>query len=128
MSRSAPWTDSSPPWAGTGSDARWDRDRHGHPGRPGELICHGGARLAPHSDPVHRVRGPEGIAQSIGTVGEAYDNGLMEGIIGLFKIECIRTTILNAGRYKGSVEASVVIPVDPAGGGVLGVKPKEQPV
>jgi putative transposase len=32
----------------------------------------------------------EGIAASIGTVGDAYDNCLMESIIGLFKNECIK--------------------------------------
>jgi len=48
----------------------------------------------------------EGIAPSIGTVGDAYDNGLMESIIGLFKTECIRTTIFHQGPYRsiGDVE------------------------
>ncbi len=31
----------------------------------------------------------EGIAPSIGSVGDAYDNALMETIIGLYKTECI---------------------------------------
>ena len=42
----------------------------------------------------------EGIAPSIGTVGDAYDNALMEGIVGLFKAECIRTTIFHDGPYQ----------------------------
>ena len=42
----------------------------------------------------------EGIAPSIGTVGDAYDNGLMESIIGLFKTECIATTVFHDGPYK----------------------------
>ena len=42
----------------------------------------------------------EGIAPSIGTVGDAYDNGLMESVIGLFKTECIGTTVFHAGPYK----------------------------
>jgi hypothetical protein len=42
----------------------------------------------------------EGIAPSIGTVGDAYDNGLMEGIIGPFKTECIRTQRFHIGPYK----------------------------
>jgi putative transposase len=33
-------------------------------------------------------------------VGDAYDNGLMEGIIGLFKTECIQSRIFHAGPYK----------------------------
>src|SRR5699024_8776816 len=42
----------------------------------------------------------EGIAPSVGTVGDAYDNALMETVNGLFKTECIRTTIFHAGPYK----------------------------
>ena len=41
-----------------------------------------------------------GIAPSIGTVGDAYDNGMMESIIGLFKTECIATTVFHHGPYK----------------------------
>ena len=42
----------------------------------------------------------EGIAPSIGTVGDAYDNGLMECLIGLYKTECIRTRCSTPGPYK----------------------------
>ena len=42
----------------------------------------------------------EGIHPSIGTVGDAFDNALMESIIGLFKTECIRTTVFHPGAYK----------------------------
>ncbi len=42
----------------------------------------------------------EGIRPSIGSVGDAYDNALMETIIGLFKTECIRTTVFHPGAYK----------------------------
>jgi hypothetical protein len=42
----------------------------------------------------------EGIAPSIGSVGDAYDNALMEGVIGLFKTECINTTLFHDGPYK----------------------------
>ena len=42
----------------------------------------------------------EGIAPSVGTVGDAYDNGLMESIIGLFKTECLRSPIFHTGPYK----------------------------
>ncbi|TSD92789.1 transposase, partial [Skermania sp. ID1734] len=41
-----------------------------------------------------------GITPSIGSVGDAYDNGLMESIIGLYKTECIQTTVFHAGPYK----------------------------
>ena len=41
-----------------------------------------------------------GIAPSIGSVGDAYDNALMESIIGLFKTECIATTVFHDGPFK----------------------------
>jgi transposase InsO family protein len=43
----------------------------------------------------------EGIRPSIGSVGDAYDNALMESVVGLFKTECIRTTVFHAGAYRG---------------------------
>ena len=42
----------------------------------------------------------EGIAPSIGAVGDAFDNALMETVNGLFKTECIRTTVFHAGAYR----------------------------
>ncbi|MGI5254434.1 IS3 family transposase [Actinacidiphila glaucinigra] len=70
--------------------AIWQRDREQHPVHPGELIHHSDAgsqytsfRLAEHLDAA-------GIAASIGSVGDAYDNALMESTIGLFKTELIK--------------------------------------
>ena len=69
--------------------AVWQRDRDQHP-QPGELIHHSDAgsqytcfRLAEHLDAA-------GIAASIGSVGDAYDNALMESTIGLYKTELIK--------------------------------------
>jgi putative transposase len=42
----------------------------------------------------------EGIAPSVGTVEDAYDNALMEGIVGLFKTECIHTTAFHDGPFR----------------------------
>jgi putative transposase len=42
----------------------------------------------------------EGAKPSIGSVGDAYDNALMECVIGLYKTECIRTTVFHAGPYR----------------------------
>jgi len=42
----------------------------------------------------------EGIRPSIGSIGDAYDNALMESINGLYKAECIRTTVFHHGPYK----------------------------
>ncbi|SMF35071.1 Integrase core domain-containing protein, partial [Kocuria indica] len=42
----------------------------------------------------------EQIAPSIGSIGDAYDNALMETINGVYKAECVRTTIFHDGPYK----------------------------
>jgi hypothetical protein len=42
----------------------------------------------------------EQIAPSIGSVGDAYDNALMESIIGLYKAECVDTDVFHPGPYK----------------------------
>ncbi|WP_328565072.1 IS3 family transposase [Streptomyces coelicoflavus] len=70
--------------------ALWQRDRDEHPYQRGELTHHSDAgsqytsfRLAEHLDAA-------GIAASIGSVGDAYDNSLMESTIGLFKTELIK--------------------------------------
>lgn len=80
--------------------ALWDRERQGTPVEPGQLLHHSDAgsqytsiRFAEHLE-------LEGIAPSIGSVGDAYDNALMESIIGLFKTECIATTVFHDGPYK----------------------------
>lgn len=68
----------------------WQRDRDERPYVRGELIHHSDAgsqytsfKLAEHLDAA-------GIAASIGSVGDAYDNALMESTIGLFKTELIK--------------------------------------
>ena len=80
--------------------AVWQRDHDGHPPVPGELIHHSDAgsqytalHFCDHLD-------LEGIRPSIGSVGDAYDNALMESINGLYKTECIRTTVFHAGPYR----------------------------
>jgi transposase InsO family protein len=51
--------------------------------RPVESAQYTSFRLAEHLDAA-------GIAASIGTVGDAYDNALMESTIGLYKTELIK--------------------------------------
>jgi putative transposase len=80
--------------------ALWDRTRHGRPVQPGQLLHHSDAGSQYTSIRFTEHLALEGIAPSIGTVGDAYDNGLMESIIGLFKTECIRTTVFHAGPYR----------------------------
>jgi putative transposase len=84
--------------------ALWQRDRDGHPVTAGQLIHHSDAgsqggfqytsiKLTDHLD-------LQQIAASIGSVADAYDNALMETANGLYKTECIRTTIFHDGPYK----------------------------
>jgi putative transposase len=80
--------------------AMWDRDRHGMPVVPGQLIHHSDAGSQYTSIRFTEHLALAGIAPSVGTVGDAYDNGLMESIIGLFKTECIATTVFHDGPYK----------------------------
>lgn len=69
--------------------AIWQRDRDQRLVKPGELIHHsdagsqGGFKLAEHLETA-------GIAASIGSVGDAYDNALMESTVALYKTELIK--------------------------------------
>jgi transposase InsO family protein len=80
--------------------ALWDRDRNGHPVTAGQLISHSDAGSQYTSLVFTDHLSLEGIAASIGTVGDAFDNSLMETTVGLYKTECIRTRIFHDGPYK----------------------------
>jgi len=80
--------------------ALWQRDREGHPTVPGELICHSDAGSQYTSIRFTEHLELEGISPSIGSVGDAFDNALMETINGLYKAECIRTTVFHDGPYR----------------------------
>ena len=80
--------------------ALWQRERDGNPVSPGDLIHHSDAGSQYTSIRYTEHLDLEGIAPSIGTVGDAYDNALMETVNGLFKTECIRTTVFHDGPYK----------------------------
>lgn len=66
------------------------RDRDQHSPSPGELVHHSdaGPQYAAFTLAEHLEKA--GIAASIGSVGDAYDNALMESTIGLFKTEVIK--------------------------------------
>jgi putative transposase len=70
--------------------AVWQRHHDGHPVVPGQLIHHhdAGAQCTALRFTAHLAL--EGIAPSIGSVGDAYNNCLMDSNIGLFKNECLR--------------------------------------
>ena len=80
--------------------ALWQRDREGHPVVPGELIQHSDAGSQYTSVRLTEHLALQGIRPSIGTVGDAYDNALMETISGLYKAECIRTTRLPRRAFQ----------------------------
>ena len=80
--------------------ALWQRDREGHPTTAGELIHHSDAGSQYTSIRLSEHLALEEIRPSIGSVGDAYDNALMETINGVYKAECIRTTVSHEGPYK----------------------------
>ena len=80
--------------------ALWQRERDGNPVSPGDLIHHSDAGSQYTAIRLTEHLALEGIAPSIGTVGDAYDNALMETVNGLFKTECIRTTVFNPGAFR----------------------------
>jgi len=80
--------------------ALWQRNRDGHPIESGQLIAHSDAGSQFTSIRFTEHLELEGIAPSIGTSGDAYDNALMETINGLYKAECINTTVFHDGPYK----------------------------
>lgn len=80
--------------------ALWQRGREGHPITREDLICHSDAGRQYTAIRYTEHLALEGVHPSIGSIGDAYDNALMETIIGLFKTECIRTTVFHRGPYK----------------------------
>ena len=80
--------------------AIWQRDHDGHPVVAADLIHHSDAGSQYTSIRFTEHLEIEGIQPSIGSVGDAYDNALMESINGLYKSECIRTTVFHHGPYK----------------------------
>jgi putative transposase len=69
--------------------ALWRRDRDGRPAGPG-LVHHSdaGSQYTSFAFTAHLIEA--GIDGSIGTVGDALDNALMESAIGLYKAELIK--------------------------------------
>ena len=80
--------------------ALWQRAHDAHPVKDGQLIHHSDAGSQYTSIRLTERLLLEHVAASIGSVGDAYDNALIESANGLYKTECIRTTIFHAGPYK----------------------------
>ena len=95
--------------------ALWDRDRQGTPIQPGQLLHHSDAgsqytsvRFTEHLELAE-------IAPSIGSVGDAYDNALMESLIGLFRPNASAPTSSTAGRSRPSPTSSTPQPAGSTG-------------
>ncbi|MCS3789994.1 transposase InsO family protein [Tsukamurella ocularis] len=80
--------------------ALWEHRREGHPVIAGELIHHSDAGSQYTAIKLGERLQLENIAASVGSVGDAYDNALAESDNGLYKTECIRTTIFHEGPYE----------------------------
>jgi putative transposase len=80
--------------------AIWQRHRDGRPAIAGELIGHADAGSQFTSILFTERLELEQIRPSVGSVGDAYRNALMETVIGLCKTECSRTTVFRAGPYR----------------------------
>ncbi|KAB1661365.1 IS3 family transposase [Pseudoclavibacter sp. CFCC 13796] len=80
--------------------ALWERARQGHPVEPEQLRAHSDAGSQYTSLAWTEKLALDGITPSIGSVGDAFDNALMETINGLYKTECVRTTIFHEGPYR----------------------------
>ncbi|MEY9878465.1 transposase InsO family protein [Streptacidiphilus sp. MAP12-33] len=70
--------------------ALWQRDRSGTRPVAGELTHHSDAGSQYTSFALAQHLDRAGIAASIGSVGDALDNALMESTIGLYKTELIK--------------------------------------
>jgi transposase InsO family protein len=79
--------------------AIWERARQGHPTGAG-LVHHSDAGSQYTSIKFTEHLALEQVKPSIGTVGDAYDNALMESVIGLYKAEAIRTAIFGPRQLK----------------------------
>lgn len=80
--------------------ALWERGRQGHPIQPQQLRAHSDTGPQYVSLAYTEKLALDGIAPSVGSVGDALDNALMETTNGLYKTACIRTTIFHDGPYK----------------------------
>ena len=85
----------------------WERGRQGRPVQPQQLRAHSDAgsqyvSLA-YTDKLALEVMPRQTPSSIGSVGDAHDNALMETINGIYKAECVRT-IFQDGPYRTIVK------------------------
>ncbi len=94
--------------------ALWRREHDGHRVVAGKLIHHSDAGSQYTSTDLTNMLELQQISASIGSVGDAYDNALVESANGLYKTECIRTTVFWDRPYKtlADVEYATAVWVD----------------
>ncbi len=80
--------------------AVWERDRQGRPIGRNQLRTHSDAGSQHMSVAWAEKLALDGIAPSIGSVGDACGKAVVETTDGLYKAECIRTTIFHDGPFK----------------------------
>jgi putative transposase len=80
--------------------AAWARGQDGHPVIRGELVHHSDAGSQYLAIRFTEHLALEGITPSVGSVGDALDNALMESLIGLYKTECVRPGPFHTGPFK----------------------------
>ncbi len=95
--------------------ALWERDRAGRPIVPGELVSHSDASSQYTSLRFTEHLALQEIRPSIGSVGGAYDNALMETINGLYRAECIRTPSSTTAPTRASPTSSTPPPARSTG-------------
>ncbi|MFE5827748.1 IS3 family transposase [Streptomyces erythrochromogenes] len=94
--------------------ALWRRGHEGNPVPRGQLIHRSDAGPQYTSVRFTEHLYIQGIRPSIGSVGDAYDNALMETINGPYKSVCIRTKVFHDGPWRtvSDVEYATVAWVD----------------
>ena len=87
--------------------ALWERRRGDHPVDRDRLIHHSDAGSQYTAVRFTGALADEGISPSVGTVGDAYDNALMETINGLYKAECIRNRVFSPEVLESVVDVEI---------------------
>ncbi len=87
--------------------ALWERQRSDHPVTRDELVHHSDASSQYTAVKFTDNLTLQGVIPSVGSVGDAYDNALMETINGLYKAECIRSRIFTPTVLESVVDVEI---------------------
>ena len=87
--------------------ALWERQRSDRPVVRDELVHHSDAGGQYTAVKFTDNLALQGIVPSIGSVGDAYDNALMETINGLYKAECIRCRVFTPEVLESVVDVEI---------------------